>query len=163
MAGSVAVIGACFPQRDARQRIEIDNRAFPSESFPSLMAMTPFSTSVKKRLLFLRHIADGNGARDIGGAVHILAHRSPPGTSSPSSIAAVAIGGHAVMDDRGVRAGARNRIEGNVLERVLHALADRRRARACSSFVDRLAISLIGTGLLAGRAMPGYSTIAAPS
>ena len=107
----------CAPaDRDRRRASPLGKRA-------TLMAIMPFRTSVKKR-------------RCSSGTVPIATVRvmsvvpliyCPPESIRnmvPSAIGQVALGRDAVMHDRRMFAGAGNGVEGNILQRVLHALAD---------------------------------------
>jgi hypothetical protein len=78
---------------------------------------------VKKAALFVRHGADRDSTGNIRGTVDILAagidqeHRA-------IGDGQVAFGGDAIVHDRGMLARAGDGVEGNVLQRVLHPLAD---------------------------------------
>lgn len=157
MARAVSEIGAGPPQRDARQRIEVAAaRALRKTCRADLYH--PLQHQREEAPMLLRYRADADSAGDVGRAVDILRagidQKEFAGLDHP-----VGLGRHAVMHDRCMFAGSRNRVEGNVLQRVLHALADAGTRR----------FEMIGGGDLAHRAglclrQPiENSTIAAPS
>jgi len=113
-----------LPERDACQRVEVAPRV-PSEPCV-LIAIMPLSASVKKRFF---SSDTGPTATVRVMSVVPLTYCAPESIrkSSPESMSGRSRR-HPVVHDRRMLAGARNRVEGDILQRVLHPLADARRA-----------------------------------
>ena len=79
--------------------------------------MWPFSTRVKRSFISFDGAADGDRARDVGGAVEILAAAIDQEERAARE-AAVGLRRDAIVDDGAVRAGAGDGVEGEILQRA---------------------------------------------
>ncbi len=115
MAGAVIVIQPRFPQRAARETVQLHaDGAFGKRAVAS--AIWPFKTRVKRSRISSVGFAHHDGAGDVGGAVEDIARPDPAGTSRRSGWRGWSNGSTAVMHDGAVAARARNGVEGHVAE-----------------------------------------------
>ena len=123
MACAMGEVGTGLPERDTGQGIEIAAaRAFRKTRRAD--RNHALQGQREEALLLVRHLADGECAGDVGGAVYILRARIDQEHLGRPDLS-VAFRRHAVMHDRSILAGPRNGVERDILEWVLHALADR--------------------------------------
>ena len=118
----------------------------PSGKRAVAMAMWPLSTSVKRSRISVGRRADGDGARDVGGAVEILRAAVDEEQLARAQLAVGRLG-DAVVDDGAVGPAAGDGVEADL------AAAGWWRARKPSSW--RTAVDLVELARRASRVEPG--------
>src|ERR1051325_2161660 len=116
MARAVRIIEPDLPQILARERVELRPARTLRKDGAGERDMA--LEDAGEALAHLgRRLADRDGARHVGRAVLILAARIDEEERAQLQLA-IGLLAHPVMDDRAVRARARNSVEGQILERT---------------------------------------------